>query len=519
MELNLQIIKEELVDLNLKAHLTDHYLLRRLAYPTLYNNQISPEGTILYLAEGNRLPEQMDFEAIPSFICIGKPPEHYLSSRCNILYADADINLFDLLNRIARIFHNYYQWEKNMTEINNQNLPLRVLGEESEPIFKKPFGLFESNFRVIFSIVNKKRYVVNDDYNLESIDLSYCDMDEINSLKIDPEFTINAHAVEPIIYSGEVHGFRSLVSNIRLNDVNVASLVIYEIGSEFTDRDFALAQYFGEILQIRLSRKDINSFNQPNDFIDIMKKILEHRMVDEERILSVLVQNEWQVDDNYFCIHVEPSLDDERNNSLSTLAIQISVHSFDNAFIIFDNHLIFLFNLTKSKASREQVLSFVQPQLRDCLLKAGISTVFSDFKNLYYYNHQAAIALEIGKVKSPTRWYYRFEEYSLDYIVTKSKEKLIPEVLCPVGLLELKKYDINKGTNYYHLLRTYLENNLNIAKTIRETYLHRNTFLYQFEKIEKILNLDITKPDVYLNLLLAFRILESRFNEKKGDSN
>ncbi|MCG2731302.1 MAG: hypothetical protein L6276_13655, partial [Acetobacterium sp.] len=87
------------------------------------------------------------------------------------------------------------------------------------------------------------------------------------------------------------------------------------------------------------------------------------------------------------------------------------------------------FNLTRSGITRNAVLSSMVPQLRDWLFKAGISTVFSDFKNLYYYYKQAEYALSVGKSIDSSFWYYRFEDYLLPYIVKKSKEKLIPEAL------------------------------------------------------------------------------------------
>lgn len=509
MKLNCQILKEDLHDLDLKSHYTDERLIRRLAFPTLYNGELHPAGNKLYLVLTDDLPETLDFEATPSFICIGKPAELYLKTNCNVLYTEKNIAIMDLLNRILEIFEHYYLLESELQEINNQNLPLRVLGEVAENTFKNPISLIELNFRVIFSIINEKHYYVSPAHMLESQDFIYLDIEDINLLKSDLEYKIAATTNEPTIYSEKLYGYRALYQNIRIDGIVVARLVIYEIGTTFTDRDFALCAYICEHIKNGLLRKDTDNFNQPRGFDEIMNKLVRHIMVDEERIIAVLRENEWEVHDDYFCLNIVPFSKAENDQLISTFAMQLSVHSTNNSYLIKDNTLIFVFNLTRSGISRNAMLSSMVPQLRDWLFKAGISTVFSDFKNLYYYYKQAEYALSVGKSMDSSFWYYRFEDYLLPYIVKKSKETLVPEALYPDGLLRLIAHDQVKETNYCELLQLFLENNMHIANTIKQAFLHRNTFLYRIDRIQEIIQMDLNDPDIRLSLLMAFKIMRS----------
>lgn len=71
MELNLQILKEDLADLDVKSRFTDDRLIRRLTFPTIYKKEKMPLGHKIYIAESFNLPESMQFDNVPSFICIG----------------------------------------------------------------------------------------------------------------------------------------------------------------------------------------------------------------------------------------------------------------------------------------------------------------------------------------------------------------------------------------------------------------------------------------------------------------
>ena len=64
-------------------------------------------------------------------------------------------------------------------------------------------------------------------------------------------------------------------------------------------------------------------------------------------------------------------------------------------------------------------------------------------------------ALEAGEKKDPTKWYYVFDEYSLDYMIYNCTGSLSPKELVPEGLLRMKEYDRQNQTFYLQTLETY----------------------------------------------------------------
>lgn len=80
-------------------------------------------------------------------------------------------------------------------------------------------------------------------------------------------------------------------------------------------------------------------------------------------------------------------------------------------------------------------------------------------------------------------------------------------------LYKLIAYDQKNHLNLLQTLSSYLENHQNIAATARTLYIHRNTLIYRIERIEAILGVDITEPNIALSLQLALKFY--RENELK----
>ena len=78
----------------------------------------------------------------------------------------------------------------------------------------------------------------------------------------------------------------------------------------------------------------------------------------------------------------------------------------------------------------------------------------------------------------------------------------------PDALRRLQKYDEENNTQLVHCLRVYLENQGNVSASARELYVHRNTMLYQIERIREIGMTDLDSYEERLALEIALKALE-----------
>ena len=67
----------------------------------------------------------------------------------------------------------------------------------------------------------------------------------------------------------------------------------------------------------------------------------------------------------------------------------------------------------------------------------------------------------------------------------------------------LETYDKNNGTTYLAFLETYMNNNCSISATADKMFVHRNTIVYKLNKIEELLDRDLSQIDVRAELYLA----------------
>ena len=507
MKLNAAIIKEDLADICTDAIITSDVLDRRLRFPVLYDGETVPLRDRVYLMTANHLLPSMNMTNHPTFICIGVPDDGLLGDNCDLILIREDVTMESLLCRVSEIFDKYTTWENDMRDAVINNEPFETLGLLSDPIFENPVYLLDINLDYIFEIFNTKRYNLPAGYSTPE-DYYYLSLEEINYSKLQPGYTEMAESKVPVIFENDFYPHPSLTYNIFFDGLYVGRLYVDEINRKISDRDRALITVLGDAVLSVMLNNGYSYIGRPKEMDDMLIKMLSHKLVAEGVIESVLGKLGWSVNDEYFCLTVEPTDIDLKGRTLAFLATRLSAAMSSQCYAQFDGKLVYILNLTVRNSSMNDMLTKTKTILRDSLMKAGISTTFFDFKNLYYYYRQTCIALQFGKQKEPTHWYHIFDDYILDHFLKSSTKGMIPDALCPEGLLLLRNYDAREGTDYMESLRTYLELGMNIAECSRKLFIHRNTFLYRLQRIREIMDLDLDDPDIRLMLANVLHILK-----------
>lgn len=337
---------------------------------------------------------------------------------------------------------------------------------------------------------------------------TYLPIDEIDTLVSDSDYFDTVGTTQPGIYPGGKFGFRSLYNRIYIDGRYTACMVIDEVRHPLSARDFALSQMICHFLEKGLRVQGFNDFSHLHDLDAVLTGLLEHTLLDERRIIAALAELEWSVSGHFFCMAFETKSVDRVIDLLYGQAVLLAPQLESQCFTVFESHLVFVFNLDQTGETQMETLNRIQPILRDQLFCAGISEPFSDFKELFYYYGQARSALVHGLREKPMQWFFRYEDYLLSDYVTRCKGRTPASALMPMSVRRLREHDQQKGSHLLELLRAYLENEMNVAQTIRQTYMHRNTFLYRLEKIEEIGALDLSDPDVRLELRFAFKLMD-----------
>ena len=134
------------------------------------------------------------------------------------------------------------------------------------------------------------------------------------------------------------------------------------------------------------------------------------------------------------------------------------------------------------------------------------SNTANDLKDLSNAHKEARTALEIGKIFYAERNVFGYRTLGIGRLLYQ-----LPVSICEMFIQEIfgdESLDSIDGETLA-IIRTFFENNLNLSETSRQLYVHRNTLVYRFEKIQKRFGLDLRTFEDAMTFKLA--MLVSRY--------
>ena len=134
------------------------------------------------------------------------------------------------------------------------------------------------------------------------------------------------------------------------------------------------------------------------------------------------------------------------------------------------------------------------------------SNTANDLKDLSNAYKEARTALEIGKIFYAERNVFGYRTLGIGRLLYQ-----LPVSICEMFIQEIfgdESLDSIDGETLA-IIRTFFENNLNLSETSRQLYVHRNTLVYRFEKIQERFGLDLRTFEDAMTFKLA--MLVSRY--------
>ena len=131
------------------------------------------------------------------------------------------------------------------------------------------------------------------------------------------------------------------------------------------------------------------------------------------------------------------------------------------------------------------------------------SNVADDIMELSNAYKEARTALEVGKIFYADKNVFGYNRLGIGRLIYQ-----LPIQVCDMFVNEIfgdENLDsIDDET--LNIIRTFFENNLNLSETSRQLYVHRNTLVYRFEKLQKRFGLDIRTFEDALAFKLAMMV-------------
>ncbi|MFS0644093.1 helix-turn-helix domain-containing protein [Siminovitchia sp. 179-K 8D1 HS] len=145
-----------------------------------------------------------------------------------------------------------------------------------------------------------------------------------------------------------------------------------------------------------------------------------------------------------------------------------------------------------------------------CDILLGVGGKTDNLHDYYASSEQARQALNIVQSRFKEKGYAFFEELGSYTILHQIDNEKTTDLFLENQLGPLEKYSQGKNMDLIHTLRVYLQNNGNAKSTAEELFIHRSSLLYRLEKIESLLESDLSDAEVRFNLLMAFKLYDMR---------
>ncbi|MEE3467571.1 MAG: helix-turn-helix domain-containing protein [Eubacterium sp.] len=137
--------------------------------------------------------------------------------------------------------------------------------------------------------------------------------------------------------------------------------------------------------------------------------------------------------------------------------------------------------------------------------RVAYGTVIQDIKEVSRSYKEAKLALDVGQIFYSERRVIAYGNLGIGRLIYQ-----LPLQLCKMFIREIfgSEGPVHFDEEMLTTIDQFFLNNLNVSKTSRELYIHRNTLVYRLEKLKKMTGLDIQTFEDAITFEIALMVMK-----------
>ena len=505
MRLPMDLILDRMRYLNPEAHLKDPALWVK-GVKLLPPATAGLSADYLYLTE--RTEDLDPALAVPVAVVAPEEVPSPLPESCVVLRTR--VPLPDIFNELLGLQALLQDWDLQLNLSVSRGMGIQHLLELSEPVLGNPVLVLDPAFKCLASTTS---FETDDRVFDELLTLGYLTQDSFNLLRDHDYFTQDHYTGQTLILPpSSIKNYTSTFTAVLDED---KSHVRYEIlmlfcNSPYSDGLLQLFLYLQSkiltYLQPEQERKDDSHARYEYFVIDL----LEERCTDAQEIMERSKCFLGYDGDglNAMVVRLNRSTDMYRKHAIFTLQSMFP----DLRPILYHDSIVLFPNLGNPRQNPTPSAAAVLSSLTDFLVGAdayaGISIQVKSLDRLRGAYLQAEESLTLGRRmggKQRVFWYSDYYVYRiLDAATTPTA---IPSAELMNDLfLDIERADAEKGTDGLHILMTFLRCGMNYTDAGKALHMHRNNVIYHIRRMEELFRMNLSDPELRLQLLLSERL-------------
>ncbi|MCO5385642.1 MAG: helix-turn-helix domain-containing protein [Desulfosporosinus sp.] len=311
----------------------------------------------------------------------------------------------------------------------------------------------------------------------------------------------------PFYWSDPYCKYPRLIGKIRINNRDVASMVVCAHNRDFTESDKELVSLLCDAFSIELQKTKYIDFSPGLVHQSFLYDLLDGKFEDERLIVERLKILGLKFKSKLFVIVIDIQNLDKSRSTLHFMRDEIENKLANAEAIVYNQKIVVLASCENDRHFQEIELKPLKEFIKTNHLQTGISRPFSKLTDVTEHYLESVEAIKLGNHINRDQLFYKYDDFIFFDLISNYTNGECKNLIHP-SLIRLIEYDKENGTDYVRSFYTYICNFKNVKDSANILNIHRNTMFHRIEKIEKLLNVDLNDGNVFFQLYLSYKILE-----------
>ncbi len=466
------------------------------------------EENVLYVLEGkSELAVSPPTEGCRYLLLTGPVPPTVARGPFQYLVANEGVNLMSLLSAALRAQRWFESWQDRLTDELLRRRDLDEICALGSEMLGQPVMIFDKSYSVIGNSLPLDQVV-----------------DSSFFVKCSSHYTINPEAMRALVEQLDfqatfqkkgAHFFggggtlkrspdhASLYVNIGRGTSYAGRIVIpYSTGCPRAG-DYQVAELLCDAVREAMRAPSLQGDELDRVFRTYFLSMLEGRVSDDRQLADSLRLWGWPRKGRFVCFRAKLAEDAKTAETDAFLRFQLEMELPGSCAV---RHLdgISCVVLLGNDMDYEQACQTFCRVLHGMNEAVGISQEYDDALLTSEYYTEASIAAEICVRLGLSEC--RFADIALRHYHECGCSRLSAMHFCDVNVKSLLSYR-GQRRDYYHILKTYLEHNMNLLRTSEALFVHRTTLFNYLKELNNAIDVDLDDTNSRLRMLSSFEIL------------